>query len=398
MLNLKYGNGVVTLNVHNAAKVEKLTLPLPQPLADVGRAFVDAASYQCVGSPGLNVIASPKDRVTIVLRDNPHSHPDHLASMLTYYLNSLGMPYENMAILIACGTGSAAQAKLIPQDLASKVIVSVHDCDAADLISFGATSHGIPVAAHPLLSGRKVILVDNVHRDPLTGFSGGPECLLNACGRETIRGCCRRAVAGGALSPAIQSGVIVGNPLCEETTEIARLVNPFFAVYTMTDPAGRFIRFICGNWLDAWYLACNEAQQHFGVAISGPSDIVAASCGGYPHDMTLRDASRSLFHAAQTTREGGTIILAAECRDGGPDPFLEGTAPPDTPEGLLSLGFRGILKSHRVLIQSKIHTQKLAALGMEGFRTMETLEAKVDFGGKIVRALPFADMAAPYMV
>lgn len=398
MLNLKYGNGVVTLNVRKSASLEKLALPALTPLADAGRGFVDAASYQCVGSQGLNVVVSPRDLVTIVVRPNPRIHPDHIVSLLTYYLHSLGMPYENMAILAACGTGPATTSGLLPADLNGKLTVEAHNCDSPELVSFGTTSHGLAVTAHPLLQGRKVILVDGVQRDPLTGFSGGPECLLNVCGRATIEGCYQRAAANGMLSLSIQSGVIVGNPLCEEMTEAARLINPFFAVYAMTDSLGRFFRFVCGSWLDAWYESCNEVQQYFGIAISGPGDIVAASCGGYPNDATLVTACRSLFHAAQTVREGGTIILASECRDGGPEVFLTGQEPQGSPGGLFYLGLKGLVKRNRILIQSKIHTQALAALGLEGFRTMETLEAQVDFSGKVVRSLPFADIAAPYYI
>lgn len=396
ILNLKYGNGVVTLNVRNTAKLEKLTLPALTPLSDVGRGFVDAASYQCVSTPGLNVIVSPQDLVTIVIRNDRKIQPEHLISMLTYYLHSLGMPYENMAVLVVGGPECAAG--VIPPELTGKFTVEAHDCDSPDLVSFGTTSHGVPVTGHPLLQNRKVILVDGVRRDPLTGFSGGPEFVLQACGRATIEGCYGRASSGGVLSPHIRSGVIVGNPLCEEMTEVARLINPFFGIYAMMDSAGRFFRFVCGGWLDAWYESCNEVQQYFGVAVSGPGDIVAASCGGYPFDATLESACRSLFHAAQTVREGGTIILAAECRDGGPEAFLEGTGTPHSPGGLVRLEFQALTRKYRVLMQSKIHTQTLAALGLEGFRTMETLESKVDFSGQVVRFLPFADIAAPYQI
>lgn len=393
MLNLKYGNGVVTLNVRGTASLDKLLLPSLAPLANVGQSFVDAASYRCSGAPGLNALVSPGDLFTIVLRENHRIHMDHIVSMLTYYLHSLGTPYENMALLVA---GACADG-LIPADLAGKLPVTLLNCDDPGFISFGVTAHGIPVTAHPLLRGRKVILVDETRRDPLTGFSGGPECLIQACGRATIEGCFNMARAGDGLAPGVLSGNIVGNPLTEELTGAARLISPMFAIYPIADAQGRFCRFVCGDWLDAWYESCNAIQQCFGVPVSGPGDIVAASCGGYPYDATWRSACRSLFHAAQTVREGGTIILAAECREGGPEGFCDGESLTGA-DALLSLAFRTLVGKYRVLVQSKIHTQTLATLGIEGFRTMETLEARVDFKDQVVRFLPFADMAAPYRV
>lgn len=393
MLNLKYGNGVVTLNVRGTASLEKLLLPPLEPLANVGQAFADAASYGCFGTLGLNALASAGDQFTILLRENHRIHMDHIVSMLTYYLYSLGIPYENMALLVA-GTSAAG---ILPPDLAGKLTVTVHDCDSPGLVSFGTTAHGIPVTAHPLLRDRKIIVVGETRRDPLTGFSGGPECLIYACGRATIEGCFNLGRSGGGLASGVQPGNIVGNPICEEMTGAARLISPLFAIYPIADAQGRFCRFICGGWLEAWYESCNVVQQCFGVPVPGPGDIVAASCGGYPYDATWRAACRSLFHAAQTVREGGVIILAAECREGGPDAFLSGENLSGG-DALLYLGFQSLVQKYRVLVQSKIHTQFLAKFGMEGFRTMETLEARVDFKDQVIRFLPFADIAAPYRI
>ena len=49
-----------------------------------------------------------------------------------------------------------------------------------------------------------------------------------------------------------------------------------------------------------------------------------ASCGGFPHDINLIQAHKALDMAALACKEGGTIILLAECRDalGRPD-FLK---------------------------------------------------------------------------
>ena len=45
-------------------------------------------------------------------------------------------------------------------------------------------------------------------------------------------------------------------------------------------------------------------------------EVVIASCGGYPHDINLIQAHKSLDMAAHACTDGGTIVLLAECRDG----------------------------------------------------------------------------------
>ena len=119
---------------------------------------------------------------------------------------------------------------------------------------------------------------------------------------------------------------------------------------------------------------------------------VAKRKGGF------QEACRSLFHAVQFAKEGGTVILAAEGREGGPDQFINGQEPLASLYGLTYFGFQDLVKKYRVLIQSKINTQQLCNLGLEAFRTMETLESRVDFNGKTVCFFSNADLAAPYQV
>ena len=396
ILNLKYGNGVVTLNVRNAAQLQKFDLPKTVPLADAGNEFVNVASYRCSGSLGLHYLISPHDLITIVIRESRYLPIAETLYMLTYYLHSLGVPYEHIIVLAAPDTENISAGNLLPPQLNGLLKVEFHHCDSPDLAPLGTTSHGVPVSVNPLLIGRKVIILDSIQRDVLAGFAGGPACLLELCGRATIEKCFSLAIQGSTLSAQVQSGIIVGNPLCEEMTEIARLINPAFAVYAITDTKKHFCRFVCGGWLDAWYEGCNAFQQLFGVPVPRQYDVAIASCGGAPYDATLFAACRSLFHAALAAKEGGTIILAAEGRDGGPDKFISGQEPPASLYGLTYMGLQALVKKYRILMQSKIHTQQLNALGLEAFRTMETLESRVDFNGKAVCFFPNADLAAPY--
>lgn len=51
-------------------------------------------------------------------------------------------------------------------------------------------------------------------------------------------------------------------------------------------------------------------------AIKEKADIVIASCGGYPKDINLYQAQKGLDNAAYSVKNGGTIILVAECIEG----------------------------------------------------------------------------------
>ncbi|MGI6662638.1 MAG: hypothetical protein ACOX4B_04055 [Bacillota bacterium] len=54
----------------------------------------------------------------------------------------------------------------------------------------------------------------------------------------------------------------------------------------------------------------------YGVEIHRKADIVIASPGGRPKDMNLYQAQKGLENAKYAVREGGVIILTAECPEG----------------------------------------------------------------------------------
>jgi nickel-dependent lactate racemase len=52
------------------------------------------------------------------------------------------------------------------------------------------------------------------------------------------------------------------------------------------------------------------------VPMARPADVVVVSAGGFPKDIDLYQAQKALDNARLAVREGGTIVLVAECRDG----------------------------------------------------------------------------------
>ena len=61
---------------------------------------------------------------------------------------------------------------------------------------------------------------------------------------------------------------------------------------------------------------CEEYLAKHSRRIENRRAVVVASCGGYPYDINLIQAHKSLEMAAQACTIGGTIVLLAECRDG----------------------------------------------------------------------------------
>ena len=56
----------------------------------------------------------------------------------------------------------------------------------------------------------------------------------------------------------------------------------------------------------------------FMVRVDKPYDIVITSNSGYPLDLNIYQTVKGMSAAAQVVKDGGTIIIAAECWDGIP--------------------------------------------------------------------------------
>ena len=81
--------------------------------------------------------------------------------------------------------------------------------------------------------------------------------------------------------------------------------------------------------------ACEAARAEAMQPVDRPFDVVVTTNSGYPLDQNLYQAVKGMSAAAEIVRPGGTIVCAAECRDGLPDhgPYgrllREGRSPAD---------------------------------------------------------------------
>jgi lactate racemase len=66
-------------------------------------------------------------------------------------------------------------------------------------------------------------------------------------------------------------------------------------------------------------VARDRARMEAMAAVSQPFDVVVTTNSGYPLDQNLYQSVKGMSAAAEIVKPGGTIICAAECRDGLPD-------------------------------------------------------------------------------
>lgn len=250
--------------------------------------------------------------ITIVVPDNtrPAAHRRILPG-----LGPLLQGKERIVVVVATGAhvspGRAFLDEL--QALAPEAKIVVHDCDVSEMVLLGATGRGTPVKVNrELLSSEVLVGMGSVAVHPFAGLSGGPKHFVPGCSaRETIT-----ANHSLLLHAKAQPGRLEDNPLYLDLLEAVSFLGDPLIINEALAPDGAPLGYFMGQVATAHRAAAEVALQAAAVPISQPYDLVVASAGGSPRDINLYQAIKALEMSSLACRQGGALILLAQCPEG----------------------------------------------------------------------------------
>ncbi|NLE45563.1 MAG: nickel-dependent lactate racemase [Chloroflexi bacterium] len=269
---------------------------------------------------------TPNDRILPPLLDELN----HVASEQITLINATGMHRSNTDVELRGMLGDA---------IVDGYQIVQHDAwNEDEQVPLGHTSFG-----HEILVNRRYmdadvkILTGFIEPHFFAGFSGGPKAVLpGVAGALSIF----HNHSGQMLDdPRASWGVTQGNPLWEEMLEVALRTKPAF-LYNVTLNHERGITGVfAGDLRTAHAAGAAAVRETAMVPVDEPFDIVITSNSGYPLDLNLYQAVKGMSAASQIVREGGAIIVAAECWDGIPDhgEYRNILRMADSPHGLLDV-------------------------------------------------------------
>lgn len=327
-----YGRGQMDFDVDDELVLSEVrTRPFPAiPDAEVPERVLAAVSSP-IGCEPLQKIVKPGDTVAFICND-PTRVANSFAFMpvLVNELNRLGVPDENMRIVFALGTHramtEAEMAEQVGEDVAKrlKTYNSISTIDE-DFIDFGTTSRGTPVRINKhLCDVDHVILTGTIVHHYFSGYGGGRKAILPGCAAmETVR-----VNHSFMLDPKAALGVTDGNPCYEDQMEGVALFakgRSLFLFNAVLNAQHQFVGMFAGDWREAHREACRFVDQVYGAPIPKEADLVVASCGGYPKDINVYQMQKTMDNAMCAVREGGVVILLADCEEGSGSAVLEET-------------------------------------------------------------------------
>jgi len=318
-VRLDYGSDGLEVNLPS----DRVTVIQPAFRSAVAdpHAALTAALRAPLGRPPLREIVRPGQKIAISVCDITRAQPRQ-AMLEALFAELPDIRPEDVTILIATGTHRvntpAEHEQMLGADIARRYRVVNHDSRApSTLVHVGTTTTGVPVSLNRIWMDADIrITTGFVEPHFFAGFSGGPKMVApGLAGLETVL-VLHDAVRIG--HPNATWGVTEGNPIHEDVREIARMVRVDFSVDVTLNPEQRITEVFAGDLLTEHRAACVAAKRDAMRAVEAPFDVVLTTNSGFPLDQNLYQAVKGMSAAAKVVKPGGTIVCAAECRDGLP--------------------------------------------------------------------------------
>lgn len=325
-----YGRGRMKFEIDSDLVLGEIRTEDFAPMKDVKNGVLEAIHHP-IGCPSIAEIVKPGQKIAFICNDLTRvANSFDFMPVLVDEMNRLGIPDENMKIVFSLGTHRVMSREemvmAVGENVASRLKMYNSDCKVdEDFRYFGQTSRGTPVLINKhLCDVDHVILTGTIVHHYFSGYGGGRKAILPGCAAmETVR-----KNHSFMLDPHAGLGQTVGNPVYEDQMEgVARFAKgrSLFLFNAILNAKHEFLRMFAGDYIAAHKEACKFVDEVYGAVIGREADLVIASCGGYPKDINVYQMQKTMDNSALAAKQGGVVILLADCEEGSGSAKLEET-------------------------------------------------------------------------
>ena len=319
-VRLEYGRTGLDVELPDQRLVKCLGYQPVEPIEDAAAAVRQALAGPC-GAPPLAELARGRQSVCIAVCDITRPVPNRLIlEPLLEILEAGGMAPERILILVATGLHRPSTAdekiEILGPAIARRYAVADHDGhDLAAHTCLGTTPRGVPAWIDSrFVQADLKIAIGLIEPHFMAGFSGGRKLICpGLAALETIRVWHSPAFLE---HPNARAGCLLGNPVHEENTCIARMAGCDFIVNVVIDDRRRVLSVVAGDMEAAFQQGVAAARRIVTDSVPAPVDIVVTSSAGWPLDATFYQSVKGMVAAMSIVKPGGTIILAAALSEG----------------------------------------------------------------------------------
>jgi lactate racemase len=384
-VELAYGETGLVIDV----PTDRTTVVTPRQLDAVAdeRHAVRTALRRPTAGPPLRDRVRTCQTVAIAMCDGTRPQPRHvMIPALLDELDGIVRP-DDVVVLVATGTHRGNTPTeleaMLGADVLDRVRIVNHDArDTAALRWVGRFAGDVPVSLHRAWVEADVrITTGFVEPHFFAGFSGGPKLVApGLAGLDTVLALHN---ARRISDPRATWGITVDNPVHDAVREIAEATGVDFALDVLLDRRHRIVEVFAGDLTASHAAACRAARDLAMVPVQAEFDVVVTTNAGFPLDQNLYQCVKGLAAGAAVVRQGGSLICAAECRDGFPDhgSYREVLASQPTPAALLrAIEARRVTvpDQWQVQVQCRVHSRARVLLHTHGLTTAELAAAHIE--------------------
>jgi nickel-dependent lactate racemase len=313
---------------------KKTLLPHPSPSTDHPNEAIAHALQKPIQSPPLHERVRPGQKVAILVSDITRLwvRTDLFLPSILQVLNRSGVKNEDILLIVATGShrdnSQEEIRRIVGEEVSQKIrVINHHGREAEELTYLGRTPLGTEVRLNRFaVESDLTIVTGGIIFHTLSGFSGGRKGILpGISGYDTIQQNHRLSLKeGGGILETVKKGEMEKNPVSQDMLAAARMIPNTFLFNVVMNEEGKIVQAVSGDLEKAHLEGCQVVKNISSVFIKEKGEITLASPGGFPWDISLYQSIKTLANASFATREGGTIILVTECRDGvGPPDWVQ---------------------------------------------------------------------------
>src|SRR6266478_112192 len=373
-----------------------------------------------IGARPLREWIQPGNRICILFTDITRATPnERIIPWLLDYLADV--PSEQITLVNQLGTHRpntpAELEQMVTRDIVRYYRVLNHEPENPEaLVQLGTTRDGtLALLNRHFIEADVRIVTGFIEPHFFAGFSGGPKGIMpGVAGLETVVSNHGAKNIGDSNS---SFGITEGNPIWEEMRDIALRAGPCFLLNVSLNDQRQITGVFAGDLIAAHKVGYEFVRKSAMQKFDAPFDIVVTTNSGYPLDQNLYQAVKGMSAGARVIKEGGTLIMACECREGVPadcwlDRILRSAASPEEILTLLATpGFRQpeqwqaqiqalIQRKARVLLYSSLPESTVRAAHLTPCRDISAAVRDLlqnQTNGARIAVLPQGPLTIPYL-
>jgi len=310
LYHLPYGNTEISIDIPPECNI-KMIKPVNVQALDDEIGLIKKSLENPINSMRLSEISEHGKKAVIIVSDTTRPTPtSKLLPPLISELEAGGV--EDITIIFGVGIHrkqTEDEKKKILGELYGKIKSIEHDVD--DCVYLGTTERGTPVEIfRPVLEADIVVCSGTIEFHYYAGYSGGAKSILPAVSSKKSIDSNHSLMLDEKSSAGRTDGAVR-----QDIEEAAEMLGIDFILNVVLNERKEIVFAAAGDSIEAHRKGADFLDRLSKITVE-PADIIIVSPGGFPKDIDIFQSHKALEHARSAMKDGGSIILVAECREG----------------------------------------------------------------------------------